>query len=292
MGQKMKFLMDGGAVAPPDSGSFWRTVTAPGHSRLVLDGNSNPVLESLWTCRTVFELLAAAAAAAGSDPYLLSLGTGTEVIARAAKGGINAKTQASTPASGNDVCLVPVANSSMIVPLTAVSQPRFLTRVNLTQISDGTSDGTLVTSALMFSAGFNETLTHVDPTQDAGDGAAFLYAPSPGVGGTPVALTTATGLAASTLGNWIAHQKVAGADTFIDTGVAVVAGVDYDLSIMYGADLIPLYYINGTLVATGTAVGTTGHSIGVVIGEKICNTTPAGQLDFDCRFVKVARFIG
>ncbi len=281
-----------GITGAPEGSDKWETFQVPVLSRIENSGANNLIAVPVHTAFDVFNLLPAAAAAAGSDDLLLSLGTGTEVIARATKGGVNVKTQASTPAASDNSMLKPVANSTMNVPLTAVSQPQFRTRVSITTISDPTSDATLVTSAICAFAGLNETTTHVDPTTDAGDGAGFLYAPNPGVGGAPVALTTPTGLAAATALNWIAHQKVAGVDTFIDTGIAVVAGQDYELHVIYGPDLIPLYYINGKLVATGVSAGTTGHTLGVVVGLQIMNSTPAGQVDMDVRYVSVGRFLG
>ncbi len=276
-----------------EGGEKWETVSTPPLSRIIFDAESRGRCIPLHTALSVFDLLPAASATAGKDALTFSLGTGTEVIARAAKGGVTVTTQASTPAASDNAMLVPATSSTLIVPITAVSQPRFSTRINVPVISDPTSDATLVTSALLVFAGLNETLTHVDPTTDAGDGAGFIYAPNPGVAGAPVALTTPTGLAAATGLNWILHQKVAGADTFVDSGVAVIAGQDYELEVQYGPDLIPLFYINGALITNALAIaGTTGHSVGIVVGTQIMNSTPAGQLGLDVRYVAVERFLG
>lgn len=281
-----------GDLGAPEGSEKWEKVVTPPFSRIVNEAKNNLRAESLFLARSLFNLLPAAAAAAGKDDLLLTLGTGTEVIARAAKGGVNVKTQATTPAASDNALLIPVAGSNMIMPITAVSQLRFATRVNLTQISDYTSDATKVTSAILFFAGLNETQSNVDPTTDAGDGAGFIYAPSPGVAGAPVALTQVTGLPAASLPNWVLHQKVAGADTFIDSGVPVQAARDYELVVQYGPDLKPLFYIDNVLVGTGTGVATTGHSVGVVVGVQIQNSTPAGQLNFDARYAALERFIG
>lgn len=290
---KATIVKHGDFTGAPEGSENWDTFTVRPLSRLEFTGTGLCRTASFWNARSTFDLLPAATATAGNDALTFSLGTGTEVIARAAKGGINLKTQASTPAASDNALIVPATNSALIVPLTVVSMPRFATRINLSQISDNTSDATLVTSAMIAFAGFNETLTHVDPTTDAGDGAGFLYAPSPGVGGSPVALTTPTGLAAATNLNWILHQKVAGADTFFDTGVPVLKSQDYELVVRYDLAMQPHYFINDVEYGpTFGVAGTTGHSIGAVVGLQIMNATPAGQLNMDVRYVAVERMVG
>jgi len=131
-----------GTNGAPEGSDRSETLLTPPQSTVEINSLGKGRAPSLYRCRTVFELLPAAAVAAGKDAYLLTLGTGTEVLARAAKGGVNVKTQATTPADNDNHMLIPVASSMMIVPITAVSQPRFGTRVNLTQITE-----------LIFSAG-------------------------------------------------------------------------------------------------------------------------------------------
>lgn len=268
-----------GTLGAPEGSEKWQVFSTPALSRLVISGSGEVRCQPFHTALDVFNLIPAASAAAGKDDLLLTLGTGTEVVARASKGGVNIKSQATTPAQNDNVMLIPVTGSTMIVPITAASMPRFSCRINLTQISQ-----------IIASAGLNETQTSPDPTAAAGDGACFLFAPDPGGSGT--ALTTPTGLASSTQPNWILHQKVAGADTFIDSGWPVVAGQDYELAIVWDASLTPTYYINGNQVGIGAAANTSGSTPGVVVGESIASASPAGQIDMDVRFVAVERFIG
>jgi hypothetical protein len=255
-----------------EGGSQDQTIETPPYSRLLCDGLGNYRAIPLWTALSVFELLPAASAAAGNDSLVLSLGTSTEVIARAAKGGVNVKTQASTPADNNNAMLIPVASSGLIVPITAVSRPRFSTRVNLTQITE-----------LTFGAGFDENLTSPQSQATAGEGAGFLFDPLEEI---------TTGLTTAQHANWILTEKVNGTDTYVATTIPVLAGRDYDLQVQIGEDLKPVYYIDGVNVGTGASALTSGDSVGVVIGVQINANPPAGQKDFDCRYVAVERFIG
>lgn len=247
----------------------WPNVLTPPFSTLSIDSLGNPRIHPYWTARSVFNLLPAASATAGKDDLTLSLGTGTEVIARATKAGINVKTQASTPADNDNAMIIAAVSSGMLAPLTAVSQPRLVTRVNLTQITE-----------LVFGAGLDENQTSPVSSATAGDGAGFYFDPAGEV---------TTGGA---VGNWICTQKVAGADTYIDSLVPVQAGRDYNLDVKYGPDLKPLYYIDGILVATSTVAGTSAAVIGAMVGVQINAGSPAGQKDFDIRYLSVERFFG
>lgn len=217
----------------------------------------------------------ATSAAAGKDDLFISLGVGTEVIARATKGGINVKTQVTSPANADDALITGLANNGTNVPLTAAAQPRFATRVNLSQIT-----------LQLFSATFDETITSADPTASAGDGAGFVFDSTGAI----------HGLGAAANPNWLMYQKVAGADVFVDTGIPVVAGVDYDLECAYDQSLIPSFLLNGNLVGgpstTGIIAGTSGHVLGFLAGVKIIDGGTPVQHDFDCRFISVERFIG
>lgn len=230
------------------------------------DGNFKSV--ALHGLLTFFRLLPAAAVAAGSEKELVTLGTATEVIARSTKGGVNVKTQASSPADNDNAMLIGIANTASQVPLTAAAKPKFGTRVSLTQIAE-----------LAFGAGLDENITSPIGSATAGDGAQFLFDPTN---------EQATGVA-NYATNFILAQKVAGADTYIDSGVAVIAGQFYDLAIEYGADLKPRYYINGVLVGTGVA-GTSGGNVHPVIGVQVAGT--GAQKDFDCQYVSVERSLG
>lgn len=238
----------------------------PSYSSPVVDGRGKWRARSFWTAMSVFNLLPAAVAAATADPLVLSLGSGVEVVARSLKGGCNVQMAAAT--DNTNAMLIPAGSTGFAVPLTAVSQPRFSTRVRLTQIT-----------LLVFGAGLDENITSPVSSATAGDGAGFYFDPLGEV---------ATGLPAASLPNWILTQKVAGADTYIDSGVPVIIATDYELEVKYGEDLIPKYYINGLLVGTGVA-GTSGAVLGFVVGVQ---ANGAQQADFDCRYVATERFIG
>lgn len=256
---------------PLEGQENWRSFSTPALSRVLFDANANPRAVPINCIVDAFDLLPAAAVAAGADPVTISLGTGTEVIARAAKGGINVKTKSSTPADNDNAMIIPVTGAASIVPITAVSQPRFGARVNLSQITE-----------LVAGAGMDENITSPVGSATAGDGAQFYFDPAGEV---------TTGLATATRANWILAQKVAGADTYIDSGIAVIAGKDYQLEIIWGADLKPSYYIDGVLVGTGVA-NTASAAVAPVVGLQINAGSPAGQKDMDIRMVSVERFIG
>ncbi len=394
---------------------YAQTVSLRPNGRLFINGRGDLVCLPPGAF-TQFELLPAASALATGDPHLIRIGTGTEVIARAAKGGVNLKSQSTTPADGDNVQLFPAATTTA---MNALSQkaPRFQTQVAFNTIT-----------AVFASAGIDENAASndVDPSGTAGDGAAFLFAPvGPGTGeltvdtaftktvistitrdgniatatcatahglavgdrvpitganqgnytgqfkvltvpsvtvftfevtgglrvsetrigvthgntsvtGLPTtaglsvgdtvtgtdmattyisvivsatAITLAASVTSSTTGvvitfgnsatgspvinwhqNWICHQEIAGADTFYKTNVPVVLSQDYDLVIEYDSLIVPRYYIDGVLVATGTA-GTTAKSLGANIGLEL-TTTPAEQKDMDVRFVSVGQNFG
>lgn len=266
MSKYLQLLRRGDFGAPEGSEQF-DVVSVPPHSRLEFNSQGAGIAAPYWTARTVFDNLPAAAAAAGNDNLLLSLGTGTEVIARAAKGGTNVKTQASTPADNDNAMLIPVASSSMFVPLTAVTQPRFKARVRLSQITE-----------LVFGAGLDQNITSPILAATANEGASFYFDP-------------ASELAVANAANWNLALKVAGVVTYVDSGIQVLTGVDYELMIVYGADLKAQYFINGTKVGTA-ATANSQVTLGAVVGVQINAGSPAGQKDFDARFVTVERFVG
>lgn len=242
---------------------------------LVFDGNGDPRTMSPWGFFTTFGLLPAAAVAAGTEKYLVSIGTGTEVIARAAKGGVNVKTQATTPADNDNAILTGIASTASQMPIRVASRIIFRTRVNLSQITQ-----------IVFGAGLDENLSSPIGLATAGDGAQFLFDPADENG--LVAANPTTLVAA----NFILAMKVNGTDTYKDSGIAVVAGRDYELEIRVGEDLKPNYYVDGVLVGTGASALTDGDSIAAVIGIQINAASPSGQKDFDCRYVSMERRIG
>jgi len=264
-----KFIVQGLFGAPPGSDN-WEIVETPILSTPVYSGNGHWGCIPINSCLTSFNLLTAAAAAATADPYTLSLGTGTEVIARATKGGENIKTQASTPADADNAMLIPAANSAGYSAIAAQTQPRLRTRVNLTQIT-----------AIVFGAGLDQNVTSPILTSTSGDGAGLMFDPLN---------KSVTGLPAASLPNWILVQKINGTNTFADSGVAVVAGVDYELEVRYGPDNIPVYYINGTLIANASAAaGTATTVLGFVVGVQKNGSDGATQKDFDCRYILAGR---
>lgn len=215
---------------------------------------------------SAFNLLPAATTlAAGKDPVTVTLGTGTEVIARSAGGGVNIKTQASTPADDDNAFLVGVAAANTFGSISATVPLRFQTTVRLNQITE-----------IVFAAGLDQNITNPIPPSTSGDGAAFMFDPTN---------EQATGITTYAT-NIILTQKVAGADTYLDSGVAMALSVDFALKIVWGADLKPRYYINDVLVGTGVA-NTAAASIGVNIGVTIAAGSPAGQKDIDIRFIQL-----
>lgn len=245
------------------------------HGVAVFDGDGNPRVASPWGFLDTFNLLPAAAVAAGTSKFLITLGTGTEVIARAATGGVNVKTQATTPADNDNAFLLGIATTASSIPISAKSRIRWAARVSLTQITE-----------IVFGAGLDENLTSPVGTATAGEGAQFLFDPA----GENTALTTALGAAA--LANFILSTKVNGVDTYVDSGVAVQAGRDYELAIEIGADLIANYYIDGVSVGAGVTALTDGDTVSTVVGVQINAASPAGQKDINVRYVAMERRIG
>lgn len=264
MSQKIVILRKGDDVGQDRQ----ETVVVNPFSRLFVGFDGKVRSISSHAMLTFFNLLPAAAVAAGSEKELVSLGTGTEVIARSTKGGVNVKTQASSPADNDNAMLIGIANTASQVPLTAAAQPKFSTRIAMTQIAE-----------LVFGAGLDENITSPIGNATAGDGAQFLFDPTN---------EQVTGVA-NYATNFILAQKVAGADTYQDSGIAVNAGRFYELAVEYGADLKPRFYIDGVLVGTGVA-GTSGGNVHPVIGVQVAGT--GAQKDFDCQYVAVERLLG
>lgn len=227
------------------------------------------VTDSVDTVET-WPLLPAASVAAGTSALFTATGTGSEAISRAATGGVNLKSQPTTPADGDNVLLAPVATTGMIVPITFASLMVFNTKVALNTITK-----------LFVSVGLSELFTDVDPTGTAGEGALFLFDPT---------IEVTTGLDAAAHANWILASKVNGVDTFTATSVPVVAAQNYALKIAVDVDLKANFYIDGILVGQGPAL-TNGDSIGAFVGLEL-TATPGGQKDMDVRYVRLDRAIG
>ena len=239
-------------------------VNTPDHSSIVV--GSGGVLRSFshMASRTNFAELPAAAVAAATDKLLITVGTGTEVIARSttAKGrGVNIKTQVTTPADADNVLLLPPTGGGFINAVDDLTLIRFSTKLSLAQIT-----------LMLASAGLSELLTDPNPTETAGEGALFLADPEE---------TVTTGLTAAQHANWILAYKVAGVDTFAATTIPLVVDRPYDLDVQLNEDLTASMYINGVLVGTSPAL-TDGDAINPFIALE---TNTGAQRDADVRFV-------
>ena len=239
------------------------------HSSLVFDGAGNARTRSPYGFFTTFPLLPAAAVAAGSEKILITAGTGIEVASRSAKGGVN---MASAAADNDQAMLIGIATTDSVLPIAAKSKVRFATRVSITTIT-----------SVIFAAGFDQTFTNLLGETAAGEGAQFLFDPA-----DELQLVTEQAAAGIVAANFICATKVAGVDSYRNTGVKVVAGVDYELAIEVGGDLISRYYINGVLVGTA-ATAHVAASVGVALGVQ---NGSAATRDFDCRQASFERVIG
>lgn len=245
----------------------------PEQSYLFINENGETEAGRRFECRTSFAPPpAATTVVAGKDPFYISVGTGTEVVTVAATGGINVKTQASTPTSGDNAIISPVADAGGVVPITAKSLIRFEAMARLTAIT-----------AEIFSIGLNENVTDADPTGTVGEGAMFLFDPGEAV---------TTGLTTAQHANWILAHKVNGADTFTATDIQVEAGRDYYFRIEIDADLKANFYINNYKVADRLGQGPALTSGDTVKAMAAIETTASAQKDFDLRYLVVSRRIG
>ena len=382
-----QFQQPGTAPIP----SLLQEFDCPANSdRICTDVLGNFYASPIWNYVEAFDFLPATAAAAGAAYYLVASSAGggsNAVISRATKGGVNIKTKPNTPATSDLVSLTAVANSGQIVPITANSQPKFRSRVNLTQTFDATVN-TQVTGVTIASGGsgyvVGDVLTTAGGTTIAGTNATVkvtqvgvgqALGPNTGTGqplqgvilavqivnegeysvspATPNTPTGGTGTGASlnlTFGssggfyasvgmdqntenlppntgaidsvkflydpfltfpgiltggtynnipessnqNWILCQNVNGTVRYIDSGVTVVAGVDYDLYITWDVNLIPHFFVGGTEVGAGNFIANTASALlGPTIGEKIlASSGTITQIDMDVAYVSVERFRG
>lgn len=249
---------------------------APHNGNVEISPKGVPVVIPIGGARTDFALLPAAVVAVSTDLLILTVGTGTEVIARADKGGASVTTQASSPTIGDNALLVGVSGSAMRAKILAAARLHFRAVVAFTND---------VGAGFFGSFGLDENLTDADPSGTAGDGAMFCFVPN-----GAAALAVATGLTSAQHLNWICHTKVDGADAFIATTVPVQLNRDYLLEIKIGEDLIPRFYIDGNLVATGATALTSGDTVGAKLG--IENVEDTAQNSFECRMVQLARVMG
>lgn len=216
----------------------------PGFCTLLAD-DAKPVGVSLFGVVSAFEYLPASSVAAGTDKNF-TLGGTSAISARATGGGVTLTTKSSTPASGDQAYLTPVANTYAIHPIGVLTKPRLMGTVSLPAIT-----------ALVATFGFCENATDPDPTGTAGEGAMFLFDPGETV--------TTPGLTTAQHANWILAHKVNGVDTFTATTIPVTAGTSYRLRIEQQDDLTCKFYIDDVLVGTGPAL-TSGDSVKTFFG--------------------------
>ncbi len=221
-----------------------------------------------------FELIPAASATAGKDPFFLVAGTGTEIIGRATKGGLNLTTQSTTPADDDNVFIAAVAETGMSALLNSKSLPRL----------SGVFSVPVITGLFGF-VGIEQNASDADPSGTAGDGVGICFAPD-----GAAAMTVATGLSAGAHANLLIHYKVGGADTFLDTGVKLVAAQDYAFVIEFGEDLKAKVYIDGRLIAT-TAALTTATTLRTFAGVEVTGTAIA-QKQIEVRNFVLERTVG
>ena len=91
--------------------------------------------------------------------------------------------------------------------------------------------------------------------------------------------------AGSNGGRWQCFVSDNGTDTITDSGETVAVSTKYDLEIKVDADRKVDFYINGTRVAHGNALGTT-HDLIPLLG--VCTNTSAART-MDVVYVKVAK---
>lgn len=221
-----------------------------------------------------FELLPAAALAAGKDPFFLIVSTGTAQIARATKGGLSLKTRSATPTTGDTVYAAAVAETGASALLNAKSLPRLSGILSIPVIT-----------ALFGFVGIEQNASDADPSGTAGDGVGICWAPD-----GAAALTVATGLTAGDHANLFVHHKVAGADVFTATNVKLVANRDYSFAIEFGADLKAKVYIEDVLVATTGAL-TTATTLRTFAGVEL-TATALGVKEIEVRHLCLERTVG
>lgn len=206
-----------------------------------------------------FPLLPATSVAAGASKFFTVAGDATVVIAADTKGGVLLTTK-TTPSAGEFAALVGVASTPFSFPIRA-NQRVFEAVVNLPSIAD-----------VIGSFGLNENVTDCDPTGTAGEGVMFLADPE---------VNVTTGLDAEAHDNWILAYKVNGADTFADSGIPLVAGLDFVFKIEIQDDYTAKCYINDKLVGTSPAL-TAGDTVKAFLGTE---TSASAQKSFVARLV-------
>jgi len=250
------------------------SISIPNGGRVLFDVRGNAFAVPHNTTVDNFELLPAAALAAGKDPFFLVVGTGTEAIDRAVKAGLNLKTQPTTPAAGDNVFIAAVSKTGMSALLNTKSLPRL----------SGVFSLPIITGLFGF-IGLEQNASDADPSGTAGDGVAICWAPD-----GASAFTVATGLTAGDHANLIVHHKVGGVDVFTATAVKLVAGQDYHFVTEFGEDLKAKVYIDGVLVATTGAL-TTATELRTFAGVELTATAIAVK-EIEARHLVLERTAG
>ncbi len=218
---------------------------------------------------TNFELLPASSVAAGTDKLMFAnTGATPGTIARATKGGMSYTTGG---ASGNASVLTAVAATAFRPAITATSRVIMLARMSVPTIT-----------TVLVQAGLGQAPSATDPgaANSGTDSAEFFFDP---------ANALSSGLGTAVLGNWIArYRNASGTVSYINTGVPVVAGTDYNLMIQYNESLQPVFWVNNEIRGVGTVGGgvTSGTTLITQLGVK---TSSAAARSFECRYIKIGR---
>lgn len=234
----------------------------------LLKAGRYPSTTGRLSSRTEFEqipgLVGGGVSATTDHLFLGNTGAGTPALARATKGGL----LMTTTGSDNDATIITgVSATAARPPISATNRVGMLVKGCANSITLG-----------LTAIGMGQAPSATDPAASAGtDSAEFVFDP---------AIDLTTGLAAPTAANWLVRTKAAsGAFVYQDTGIPVVAAQDYELGILFGLDLKPVFYIDGVQVAAGaTALAATTQICQV--GTK---ATTAAARTFEVRSIEITR---
>jgi hypothetical protein len=245
--------------------AFRDKITLQPYSEITVDGLGMGKGRRFIGALENFELLPAASVAAGTAKLVNTVGVGTEVVARAASGGVRLTTQATTPADNDDAMVVGVATTGHDVLVNANTKVHFHAAVSLPQIT-----------ACLAAAGLAEVINSIQPGDETGDAAFFMFDPGEDV---------TTGLTTAQHANWILVQVIAGTATYTETSIQVNVDQQYDLRIEYDKDRKPTFIIDGETQSTLSAQ-TDAQSLHSKVGVE---TTAAAQKSIDVGFIDVSR---
>lgn len=257
-----------GVLGSPNSDSQENVTILP-ESRNRYGAGGGTVNVPIISFTDVFGLLPAAAVAAGTDTYTKLIGSNTPLAAQATKGGLTLTTGGTNT---NQAGAAGVATTVFQLPITANGMMVFRARVNVPSL----------TAVAYYSCGLNQNPTDVDPTATAGEGVTLIADPTN-------ALTGTTGATAAQALNWIMASKVAGADTFIFTGIPILAGIETGIKIQLNADLTATVTVEGITAGTSPALATASATLSALVGVRTLATATATM---DVRYVEMGRLIG